>query len=170
MKKWMKWAIAAVVALALAGAVFRALSARSAQQKAVAASAVAPKTPSGIEVATTDLVKVASRELSQGMPISGSLKAVNSAFVKARAAGELQGLTVREGDAVKAGQIIARVDPIEYTARLQQTQRTAEAAKAQIDIAQRQYDNNKALVDQGFISKTALDTSSATLEGACADA
>ena len=166
MKKWMKWAIAAVVVLALAGAVFRALSARSAQQKAVAASAAALKTPSGIEVANTDLVKVASRELSQGMPISGSLKAVNSAFVKARAAGELQGLTVREGDAVRAGQIIARVDPIEYTARLQQTQRSAEAAKAQIDIAQRQYDNNKALVDQGFISKTALDTSSATLEGA----
>ena len=166
MKKWMKWAIAAVVVLALAGAVFRALNARSAQQKAVAASAAALKTPSGIEVANTDLVKVASRELSQGMPISGSLKAVNSAFVKARAAGELQGLTVREGDAVRAGQIIARVDPIEYTARLQQTQRSAEAAKAQIDIAQRQYDNNKALVDQGFISKTALDTSSATLEGA----
>ena len=166
MKKWMKWALAAVVALALAGVVFRALNARSAQQKAVAASAAAPKAQSGIEVAPTDLVKVSSRELSQGMPISGSLKAVNSAFVKARAAGELQGLRVREGDAVKAGQIIARVDPIEYTARLQQSQRSAEAAKAQIDIAQRQYDNNKALVDQGFISKTALDTSSATLEGA----
>ena len=166
MKKWMKWAIAAVVVLTLAGAVFRALSARSAQQKAVAASAAAPKIPSGIEVAATDLVIVASRELSQGLPVSGSLKAVNSAFVKARAAGELQGLRVREGDAVKAGQIIARVDPIEYTARLQQTQRSAEAAKSQIDIAQRQYDNNKALVDQGFISKTALDTSAATLEGA----
>ena len=166
MKKWMKWAVAALVALVLAGAIFRALSARSAQQKAVAASAAAPKTPAGIELAATDLVKVTSRELSQGLAISGSLKAVNSAFVKARAAGELQGLTVREGDAVKAGQIIARVDPVEYTARLQQTQRSAEAAKAQIDIAQRQYDNNKALVDQGFISKTALDTSSATLEGA----
>ena len=166
MKKWMKWAIAAVVALALAGAVFRALNARSAQQKAVAASAAAPKAQSLVELAASDLLKVSSRELTQGLPISGSLKAVNSAFVKARAAGELQGLTVREGDAVKAGQIIARVDPIEYTARLQQTQRSAEAAKAQIDIAQRQYDNNKALVDQGFISKTALDTSSATLDGA----
>ncbi len=166
MKKWMKWVIAVAVGAALGGAVFRAISARNEQQKAVAASAAAPKTPAGVELASTDLVKVSSRELSQGLPISGSLKAVNSAFVKARAAGELQGLSVREGDAVKAGQVIARVDPIEYTARLQQTQRSAEAAKSQIDIAQRQYDNNKALVDQGFISKTALDTSSATLEGA----
>ena len=166
MKKWMKWAVAALVVLAVLGAVLRALSARRAQQQAVAASAAAPKAQSLVELANSDLVQVSLRELAQGLPISGSLKAVNSAFVKARAAGELQGLTLREGDAVKAGQIIARVDPVEYTARLQQAQRSADAAKAQIEIAQRQYDNNKALVDQGFISKTALDTSSATLDGA----
>ena len=165
MKKWIKWAIAAVVALALIGAVFRALSARNEQQKAVAASAAAPKTRS-VELAASDYVLASTQDLKQGLPISGSLKAANSAFVKARAAGELQGLSVREGDAVKAGQVIARVDPVEYTARLQQAQRSAEAAKTQIDIAQRQFDNNKALVDQGFISKTALDTSGATLAGA----
>ena len=165
MKKWIKWVIAAVVALALIGAVFRALSARNEQQKAVAASAAAPKTRS-VELAASDYVLASTQDLKQGLPISGSLKAANSAFVKARAAGELQGLSVREGDAVKAGQVIARVDPVEYTARLQQAQRSAEAAKTQIDIAQRQFDNNKALVDQGFISKTALDTSGATLAGA----
>ena len=165
MKKWIKWAIAAVVALALIGAVFRALSARNEQQKAVASSAAAPKTRS-VELAASDYVLASTQDLKQGLPISGSLKAANSAFVKARAAGELQGLSVREGDAVKAGQVIARVDPVEYTARLQQAQRSAEAAKTQIDIAQRQFDNNKALVDQGFISKTALDTSGATLAGA----
>ena len=165
MKKWIKWVIAAVVILALAGAIYRALSVRSEQQKAVAASAAAPKTRS-VELAASDYVLASTQDLKQGLPISGSLKAANSAFVKARAAGELQGLAVREGDAVKAGQVIARVDPVEYTARLQQAQRSAEAAKTQIDIAQRQFDNNKALVDQGFISKTALDTSGATLAGA----
>ncbi|HWP13571.1 MAG TPA: efflux RND transporter periplasmic adaptor subunit, partial [Ramlibacter sp.] len=58
-----------------------------------------------------------------------------------------------------AGQVIARVDSTEYASRVRQAQEQADAAKAQIDIAQRQWDNNKALVDKGFISKTALDTS-----------
>jgi RND family efflux transporter MFP subunit len=103
---------------------------------------------------------------TEGLPVSGALKASNSAIVKARVGGELQGLTVREGDTVKAGQIIARVDAAEYQARVTQAQRTADAAKSQIAIAQRTYDNNKALVNQGFISGTALDTSVASLESA----
>ncbi|ROZ75353.1 efflux RND transporter periplasmic adaptor subunit [Ramlibacter sp. WS9] len=157
-KRHYKWLIAGIVLLLIAFSVVRALSARKAQQEAVAQASVA-KAQTVVELAATDVVKAEVRELSQGLPISGSLKAVNSALVKARAAGELQGLTVREGDLVKAGQVIARVEATEHTARVKQAQEQADSAKAQIDIAQRQWDNNKALVDQGFISKTALDTS-----------
>lgn len=109
-------------------------------------------------------------ELSQGLAISGPLKAVNSAMVKARVAGELQGLTVREGDFVKAGQVIARIDPTETQARLRQAQQQAQAAQAQVTTAQRSFDNNNALVTQGFISKNALESSAATLAGAQANA
>ncbi|MDB5881443.1 MAG: efflux transporter periplasmic adaptor subunit [Ramlibacter sp.] len=165
-KRKLKWAaIGFVLLLLIAFSVMRALSSRKAQQDAVAQSAAA-QVQSVVELAQGDVVKVEMRELAQGLPISGSLKAVNSAVVKARAAGELQGLTVREGDTVKAGQVLARVDATEYLARVQQAQQQADAAKTQIDIAQRQFDNNKALVEQGFISKSALDTSLNTLEGA----
>ena len=157
-KRHYRWIAAALVLLLIAFGVMRALSARRAQQDAVAAASV-PKVQSVVELAATDVVKAMTRDIAQGLPISGSLKAVNSAVVKARAAGELQGLTVREGDVVKAGQVLARVDATEYNSRVAQAAQQADAAKAQIDIAQRQVDNNKALVDQGFISKTALDTS-----------
>lgn len=165
MKRWVKWAVALVIVLLIAGGVLRALSARKAQQQALAASSAAPDMGL-VELAATDVVKAQVRELVQGLPVSGSLKAVNSALIKARVAGELQGLTVREGDVVKAGQVIARIDAAEYQSRVRQAKEQAESAKAQVDVVQRQYDNNKALVDQGFISKTALDTSLANLNAA----
>jgi RND family efflux transporter MFP subunit len=164
-RRFVKWLVLGLVLLLVGFGVVRALSARKAQQEAVAQASVA-KTQSVVELAATDVVRAETRELAQGLPISGSLKAVNSATIKARAAGELQGLTVREGDTVKAGQVIARVDATEYLSRVRQAQQQADAAKAQIDIAQRQFDNNKALVEQGFISKTALDTSLNNLHAA----
>jgi RND family efflux transporter MFP subunit len=118
------------------------------------------------ELASGDVMTLSSRALTVGVPFTGSIKAVNSAVIKARVAGELMDLVVREGDSVRAGQVLARIEPTEYLRRLQQFKDQADAAKAQIDIAQRQFDNNKALVDQGFISKTALETSLATLQGA----
>lgn len=165
MKRWLKWALVALVFGLLATGVLRALSARKTQQEAVAAQA-AQRTKTVVELGAADVVQVKTRELAQGLPISGALKAVNTAIVKARVAGELQGLTVREGDLVKVGQIIARVDSTEYQARVRQAQQQAEAARAQIDIARRSFDNNRSLVEQGFISKTALDSSIASLASA----
>jgi RND family efflux transporter MFP subunit len=165
MKRWMKWALLALLLGLLASGVWRALSSRQAQQEGVARMA-ADRSQTIVELGALDVIEVKSRDMAMGLAISGALKAVNSAIVKARVAGELQDLTVREGDTVKAGQIVARVDPTEYQARVRQAQQLAESAKAQVDIARRAFDNNRSLVDQGFISRTALDTSMASLAAA----
>ena len=154
----------AVVTLVAWGAL-RAVSARKDQQLALAA-ATAAKEQRSVELAATDLVQAQTREVLQGLPISGALKAVNSAVIKARVAGELRELTVREGDFVKAGQLIARIDASEYQSRVRQASEQAASAQAQVGVVQRQFDNNKALVAQGFISKTALDVSQANLDAA----
>ena len=164
-KSWLKWLLILLVVGAVAVAIGLALSARKAQQAALAVAAAA-KQVVWVELAASDVVKAQMLDITQGLAVSGSLKAVNSAVIKARVAGELQGLSVREGDFVKAGQIIARIDASELQSRLKQGRAQAESAKAQVDVVQRQYDNNKALVDQGFISKTALDTSLANLNAA----
>lgn len=167
MKRRLKWALVALVVLVLVAAVLRALSARQAQQKAVATAA--QNTPTTISLSPSDVIEVKLADLAQALPISGALKAVSSAIVKARVAGELQGLTVREGDAVQAGQVIARIDSTEFQARVRQARQQAQAARAQVVIAQRSFDNNRSLVEQGFISKTALESSAATLATAQAN-
>ena len=165
MKRRIRWAIALLVLALIGAGVVRTLATRKAQQQAVATEN--SRRDAGLaELAPTDVTRAQTRDVVQGVSISGSLKAVNSAVVKARVAGELQGLLLREGDFVKAGQVIARIESSEYSSRVRQAREQAESSRAQVNLARRQYDNNKALVDQGFISKTALDTSQANLNAA----
>ncbi|MBK6594811.1 MAG: efflux RND transporter periplasmic adaptor subunit [Burkholderiales bacterium] len=165
MKRWIKWTVIALVLGLVAAGAMRALSARKAQQDALAAQVGKPAQAT-VELLPGDLVQVRMVELAQSLALSGPVKAVNSAFVKARVPGELKGLVVREGDFVKTGDVIARIDATEYQARVKQAQQQAESARAQVDIAKRSSDNNRSLVDKGFISKTALDASMSTLAAA----
>jgi RND family efflux transporter MFP subunit len=137
---------------------------RSGQAPQVGTSATTPA--DHIEVADTDVLTLGEHDLTWGVAVSGNLRAVHSAWVKARVAGELQDFKLREGDAVKAGQVLGRIDPIEFERKYKQALEQAQAARSQVDIAQKQFENNQALVQQGFISKTALDTSLYTLQSA----
>ena len=164
MKRSIKWALGGLAAVLVIGVLIRTIGGRNDQP--AGASAPAAMSETVVQLAAADVLVARPRELTQSLSISGSLKAVDSASVKARVAGELSGLTVREGDSVTAGQVIGRIDPTEYESRVRQAQEQADSANAQTEVAQRSYDNNKALVDQGFISKTALDTSQSNLNAA----
>jgi RND family efflux transporter MFP subunit len=163
MKKSTLWILSTLAVGALVAGGARWASQRQTAQAPTALTAAA--LPS-IELAASDVFTAQTQTLSLGIAVSGALKATQSAVVKARVAGELQELSVREGDRVQAGQVIARIEPNEYQARVRQAQQQADSAKAQVDIAQRQFDNNQALVNQGFISQTALLNSQASLNGA----
>ena len=160
--RWAAWLVGALVLALLGTAIVRTVLARRAVQKAPAAVTA----PQVMDIAADEIWTLRRQTLVLGVPVSGTLHAVQSASIKARVAGELQGLTLREGDSVRAGQEVARIEAVEMQARLRQAQQQAEAARAQIDINQRQFDNNRALVEQGFISRTALDTSQASLQAA----
>jgi len=151
--------------LGLVAGVVRAVVVKRSQAQAAAATA---QVQNEIELTAADVIQAQPRDMVQSLPITGTIKAVNFAAIKARVAGEVKEFAVREGDSVKAGQVLARIDPVEYQNRWQQAREQAEAAKSQLDIAQRQWETNKALVDQGFISKVALDNSQASLQGAVA--
>jgi multidrug efflux system membrane fusion protein len=166
--QWWKWAIALLVALGLVYGTVRTITARKAQQAAAAAQAT-QRSEAPLELAATDVVQPRMRLLAQGLPISGTLRAATAVVVKSKVAGELQGFSLREGDTVRAGQTIGRIDATDAQARVRQAEQQAASAQAQVDMAQRSYDNNKALVDQGFISRTALDTSANNLTAAQAN-
>jgi membrane fusion protein, multidrug efflux system len=150
--------IAAVLALLAGAALVAGVLVVRAPPATPSPTAAAPAVPS-VELAPEDVATAMRTELTRTLEVSGGLKAVASAVVKARVAAELRELSVREGDTVHAGQLIGRLDDTEFGWRLRQAEDQAAAAKAQLDIAERTLANNQALVEQGFISKNALDTS-----------
>jgi RND family efflux transporter MFP subunit len=162
----MKWLVAALVLLGVVVAGAHTLKARR-QSSALAASQAA-SAPPPLELGAADLLVSRTLPLTRTLGVSGGLKAVTSAVVKAKVASELKSLTVREGDAVKAGQVIGRLDTTEFDWRIKQAEQTALSARTQLDIARRALDNNRALVAQGFISATALETAISTEAGAAA--
>ncbi|GLS16339.1 efflux RND transporter periplasmic adaptor subunit [Hydrogenophaga electricum] len=164
--RWFKWALLALLVAAIAVGVARALQKRATQRESAQAAAATLQQPPTYELAAGDTVAVQTLDLVQAVNVSGALKAVQTAAIKARVAGEVQGLTKREGEAVRAGEVLARIDSTEAQARVRQALEQARSAEAQVAIARRNLDNNQALVKQGFISATALDTTTANLNAA----
>ena len=152
--------LAAVTVLVRRGPLSGPQALAPSRSAAPASSALTPAL--AIELAPTDIARLAPAELVQSLAVNGSLRAVQTAFVKAKVAAEVVELGVREGDRVAAGQLIARLDASEYAWRLRQAEDQARSAEAQLQIAERTLANNKALVDQGFISKNALETSASS--------
>ena len=157
-----RWLVAVVALSLIAVLVWRLIQ----QRRDAAVAAAVPAAVQPVELAAGDLAVARRAELTAALPVSGGLRAVNSAMVRAKVAAEVREVLVREGDRVERGQVLVRLDDTEYTLRLRQAEEQAAAAKSQLEIAERTLANNKALVDQGFISKTALDTSLSSAQGA----
>jgi RND family efflux transporter MFP subunit len=167
--KSLPWILLGLLVLIIAIGVGRALVKRNTQQGEAAQAAAAMQTAPIYELVPADWMAAQAVALDQTVTVSGSIKALQSAVVKARVAGELQGLNKREGQSVIEGEVIARVVSPDAGARVRQAEQQAQAAQAQVDIAQRTHNNNLALVAQGFISNTALQNALSQLASAQAN-
>jgi RND family efflux transporter MFP subunit len=163
MNRRTRWALGLLTLALLVAAGARLAKARQTQATTVSAASasVAP-----LSLTAGDVARAQRLALAAQLQVNGSLKAADSAVVKAKVAAELQRLTVREGDRVSAGQLLGQLDDTEARLRLKQADDNTAAARAQLDTAQRTLDNNRALVGQGFISQTALATAQNAVNGA----
>jgi RND family efflux transporter MFP subunit len=119
----------------------------------------AGKAPVALEFAPGDLTRVEAVALARWLPVSGALQPVRQATVKAKVSGDVRQVGVREGEAVAAGQLLARIDTADLEARLTERTGALESAKAQLALAEKTRATNLALLKQSFISQNAFDNS-----------
>lgn len=104
--------------------------------------------------------------LPQRIEFSGALVAPDTAMVRAKAAGTLLALEVQEGDHVRAGQSLGRIDVTDLASRVAERTANLEAAKTALAQAERTHRSNVGLADDKFISPIALENSRSSLDTA----
>jgi RND family efflux transporter MFP subunit len=151
--------LAVIVIAAIAGGVaFRAIKKAAAESPGGAGGP-----PVTLEFTAADLVRVEAQPLTRWLPVSGTLQPVDQSTVKAKVSGEIRQVLVREGETVKAGQVLARFDTADLDAKLADRSGALEAGRAQLALAEKTRTQNHALLKQGFISQNAFDSAESNL-------
>jgi len=115
--------------------------------------------PVVLEFSPGDLTRVEAQPLSRWLPVSGAVQPVRQATVKAKVSGDVRQITVREGETVRVGQLLARIDTADLEAKLLERTGALESARAQLAMAAKTQATNQALLKQNFISQNAYDNS-----------
>src|SRR5437764_1236446 len=113
--------------------------------------------PVTLQFAPTDLAYVKPMPLARWLPVSGTLQPMRQAVVKARVPGDVREVTVREGETVRAGQLLVRIDTADLDSKLIDRIGALESAKAQLALAEKTRAMNTRLLNDRFISQNAFD-------------
>lgn len=121
-----------------------------------------------LEFTPADVATVEMKSLVNTIQFSGSLSPFLQTTVKSKVSGDVTRIMVREGQAVAEGQVLAQIDTADLKARLDAQSASLEEARARLDIARKNRENNQQLLRQKFISQNAYDTTQSTYEASAA--
>lgn len=123
---------------------------------------------SPIELAAVDVATVEPRVLSRALPLSGSIAPYVQATLKSKVGGEVEQLKLREGQDVREGDVIARVDTRNLQAQYDREAAAVEKARADLELARLNRDKNRTLLEQRFISQNTFEQTESAYAGSVA--
>ena len=147
MKAWM-WFVLIVVALA--ALVGWRLKSNSGEEGQVAGRA------RGARTAVVQVALAGPATIKDTIEAVGSLESPNVVQLSPRTSGRIEFLQVREGDSVRAGQMLAQIDPAEADAQVVQAQANLAQAQSRLAEAKLQQGPNSASVAGQVEQQTAL--------------
>lgn len=162
-KKLVRGIVLLVLMIVAVGIVWQLMRPSAPTKPVSTPSAAVPPT---LEFLPQEVVTAAPVEIRQTLSLSGSLRAVDMATIKARVSADVRQVLAREGESVRAGQVVVITDATEYEARVAQARGNLDAARAQLEIAAKTRDNNRALMEKGFISRNAFDNAASQYSAA----
>lgn len=125
-------------------------------------------TAAPLELAAVDVATVEPRVLSRALPLSGSIAPFVQATLKSKVGGEVEQLKLREGQDVREGDVIARVDTRNLQAQYDREVAAVEKARADLELARLNRDKNRTLLEQKFISQNTFEQTESAYAGSVA--
>ncbi len=119
---------------------------------------------------TYTTVPVRSSSEGNRLTVDGVVEAVKTAEIAPQVAGLVQQILVQAGDPIKQGQVLARIDARAVQQELAASRANIEAVKANLLLAEKDYERQKALFDKNYISQAQLDRAAAVLKSTTAQA
>jgi RND family efflux transporter MFP subunit len=110
--------------------------------------------------------KPVQRSITNYLEATGNSAAVNTADLVARVPGFVDSIGYKDGDTVKKGKVLFTIEPEPYDLKLKQAQAAQASAQATLKNAQLDYERQAKLVTSGSVSKSTLDSSTATRDSA----
>ena len=147
--------LAVSAAVLLAGGAFAWSSSRSAAQQA-AADKARPAERS-LELIAAELHTIKSRGLIDTVRFTGTTQPIDQTVVKARVAGRLAEVLVREGDKVTKDQVLARFETSELQSKVNERLSALDAARADARWTARDRADKETLASRNIVSQSAAD-------------
>lgn len=114
------------------------------------------KEKSSLKVET---LKIAHQNVSLSFEYAARLKSIQSVGVYARVQGVLLSKNFKEGDIVQEGQLLFKIDPARYVAKVKQAKAQRQSAEANFIKANRDWQRVEKLYKQGVYTIDQYDTS-----------
>src|SRR3989442_4413604 len=116
-----------------------------------------------------DAAQVVTKSVRQWDEFTGRIAAIGAVDIRPRVSGYIDHIAFKEGDMVKAGDLLFVIDPRPYRATYDSAVAQLERARASAKLAEEQYKRAEALVKTAAISVDTYDTRSAALGQTSAD-
>jgi len=118
-----------------------------------------------IELAAVDVATVGLQTLSRSLPLSGSMSPIVQATLKSKVGGEVELVPLREGQEVREGEVLARIDTRNLQAQYDRQIAAVERAKADLDLATLNRDKNRTLLESHYISQNTYEATESAYAG-----
>jgi len=118
----------------------------------------APSAPAAVQVGAENVVVVTLQDISTGPLISGTLMPERDATVRAEVSGSILQVTAAEGQQVRRGQLLARIEDQALGDAYKSAQSAVRSAEQALGVAEREAARTESLVKGGALAERDLDT------------